>query len=453
VFKTSHRTARIHGCVLERVWENVPTRVLASAHIRPGNNMTGQRNKVCGVDIHKKFLIATILSRDGTKMQTRYGTDIDDLLNFRDWVIKENCDCVAIESTGVYWYPVHAVLENRVKLILANAHQIKHTPGRKTDAIDSEWIAELALNNLIDPSRIFPKEDRDIRRLTRTRESLVKIRSQMKNQVHQGLESCSIKLSSVLSDSFGKSGRYILDGLIKGENIDEVVAGIPSKRVRNNGDQIRTAIKTGLDQIQVILIRSHLDTIDCLTKKLDEIDLEIKQRISGRKNDLQIAMSVPGIGFTAATTILAEIGNYRDFSTPDKLASWCGIVPSVYQSADKLLTGSITKQGSKHIRWILVQVAHAAVKKRGSKLRKFFLRVKAKKGYNVAVVALARKILCILHHLLMNQELYQENGVEKSRSTKIDWSSATNDKMTLKAMIEIIAKAGYEVRKIERNGG
>jgi transposase len=415
--------------------------------------MTGQRNKVCGVDIHKKFLIATILSRDGTKIQKRYGTDIDDLLNFRDWVIKENCDCVAIESTGVYWYPVNAVLENRVMLILANAHQIKHTPGRKTDAIDSEWIAELALNNLIDPSRIFPKENRDIRRLTRTRESLVKIRSQMKNQVHQGLESCSIKLSSVLSDSFGKSGRYILDGLIKGENIDEVIAGIPSKRVRNNGDQIRTAIKTGLDQIQVILIRSHLDTIDCITKKLDEIDLEIKQRISGRKNDLQIAMSVPGIGFTAATTILAEIGNYRDFSTPDKLASWCGIVPSVYQSADKLLTGSITKQGSKHIRWILVQVAHAAVKKRGSKLRKFFLRVKAKKGYNVAVVALARKILCILHHLLMNQELYQENGVEKSRSTKIDWSSATNDKMTLKAMIEIIAKAGYEVRKIERNGG
>lgn len=415
--------------------------------------MTGQRNKVCGVDIHKKFLIATILSRDGTKIQKRYDTDIDDLLNFRDWVLKENCDCVAIESTGVCWYPVHAVLENTVKLILANAHQIKHTPGRKTDAIDSEWIAELALNNLIDPSRIFPKEDRDIRRLTRTRESLVKIRSQIKNQVHQGLESCSIKLSSVLSDNFGKSGRYILDGLIKGENIDEVIAGIPSKRVRDNGDQIRTAIKTGLDQIQVILIRSHLDTIDCLTKKLDEIDLEIKQRISGRKNDLQIAMSVPGIGFTAATTILAEIGNYRDFSTPDKLASWCGIVPSVYQSADKLLTGSITKQGSKHIRWILVQVAHAAAKKRGSKLRKFFLKVKAKKGYNVAVVALARKILCILHHLLMNQELYQEDGVEKSRSTKIDWSSATNDKMTLKTMIEIIAKAGYEVRKIERNGG
>lgn len=178
--------------------------------------MIEQRNKVCGVDIHKKFLIATILSRDGTKIQKRYSTDIDDLFNFRDWILENNCDCVAIESTGVYWYPVNAVLENKVKLILANAHQIKHTPGRKTDSIDSEWIAEVALNNLIDPSRIFPKEERDLRRLTRTRESLVKIRSQLKNQVHQGLESCSIKLSSVLSDNFGKSGRHILDGLIKG---------------------------------------------------------------------------------------------------------------------------------------------------------------------------------------------------------------------------------------------
>ena len=415
--------------------------------------MMEQRNKVCGVDIHKKFLIATILSRDGTKIQKRYGTDIDDLFNFRDWILENNCDCVAIESTGVYWYPVNAVLENKVELILANARQIKHTPGRKTDSIDSEWIAEVALNNLIYPSRIFPKEERDLRRLTRTRESLVKMRSQIKNQVHQGLESCSIKLSSVLSDNFGKSGRHILDGLIKGKSIDHIIEEIPSKRVKKNEDQIRAAIRTGLDETQIFLIPSHLNTIDGLTKKLDEIDSEIKHRISRRKDDLQIAMSVPGIGFKAATTILAEVGNYRDFSTPDKLASWCGIVPNVYQSADKLITGSITKHGSKHIRWMLVQVAQAALKKRGSKLRRFFLRIKARKGHNVAVVALARKILCILYHLLMNQEMYQEDGVTKSRQSKIDWSSARIDKMSLQTMIEIIAKAGYEVKKIEESGG
>jgi len=107
----------------------------------------------------------------------------------------------------------------------------------------------------------------------------------------------------------------------------------------------------------------------------------------------------------------------------------------------------------KHIRWILVQAAQAAAKKRGSKLSKFFHKVKSRKGHNVAVVALARKILCILHHLLMNQEMYQEDGVNKSRSSKIDWPSANTDKMSLETMIDIIAKAGYEVRKIERDGG
>jgi len=417
--------------------------------------MVKPRNIVCGVDIHKKFLVATILSRDGTKLPNRFDTGIEDLLNFRDWIIENNCECVAVESTGVYWHPVHDVLENQVELILANAHQIKHTPGRKTDTLDSEWLAELALNNLIDPSRILPKIDRDLRRLTRTRESLVmvKIRSQIKNRVHQELESCSIKLSSVLSDNFGKSGRHILDGLIQGKSVDCIIEEIPSKRVKKNEDQIRAAIRTGLDETQVFLIQSHLNTIDGLTKKLEEIDSEIKHRVSGRKGDLEIAMSVPGIGFKAATTILAEIGNYRDFSTPDKLASWCGIVPNVYQSADKLITGSITKQGSKHIRWMLVQVAQAALKKRGSKLRRFFLRIKARKGHNVAVVALARKILCILYHLLMNQETYQEDGVTKSRQSKIDWSSARTDRMSLQTMIEIIAKAGYEVKKIEEYGG
>ena len=144
------------------------------------------------------------------------------------------------------------------------------------------------------------------------------------------------------------------------------------KESQKNEDQIRAAIRTGLNETQVFLIQSHLNTIDGLTKKLEEIDSEIKHRVSGRKGDLQIAMCVPGIGFKAATTILAEMGNYRDFSTPDKLASWCGIVPSVYQSADKLITGRITKQGSKHIRWMLVQVAQAALKKRGSKLRSSF---------------------------------------------------------------------------------
>jgi hypothetical protein len=128
---------------------------------------------------------------------------------------------------------------------------------------------------------------------------------------------------------------------------------------------------------------------------------------------------------------------------------WISSQCILYQSADRLVTGNITQQGSKHIRWILIQVAHAAAKKKRSKLRKFFLRIRARKGYNVAIVALARKILCILHHLLVNQEKYQEEDFKKSRPARINWPSLTEGTLSLQIMIEIIAKAGYDVRKID----
>jgi len=184
--------------------------------------------------------------------------------------------------------------------------------------------------------------------------------------------------------------------------------------------------------------------------KIDRIDMDLKSKIITRLNDLKIAMSIPGIEFTSAATILAEIGNYRNFSSPEKLASYFGLVPFVNQSADKLHTGCITKHGSKHLRWIMVQVAHAASKKIGSKLRKFYLRVRARKGANVAIVALARKILCILYHLLMNQEMYEEPGAaRKTRPNRLD-QSTTQREFTAQEMIDILKRSGYEIRKIDR---
>jgi transposase len=188
--------------------------------------MQTQKNRVCGADIHKKFLIATTLSRDGTKITKRFGMVLDDLLKFKNWVIENQCEQIAVESTGTYWIPIHAVLEGSVDLIVANAYKIKHTPGRKTDVIDSEWIAELCLNGMIEPSRIFPREDRELRRLTRAREGYVNDMTREKNRIHHALESCGIKLSSVLADIFGKSGRYLLNSLLDGISIVEIIEGI-----------------------------------------------------------------------------------------------------------------------------------------------------------------------------------------------------------------------------------
>jgi transposase len=153
-------------------------------------------------------------------------------------------------------------------------------------------------------------------------------------------------------------------------------------------------------------------------------------------------MSFPGIGFTSAITILAEIGNYRDFKAAEKLASWCGLVPSAYQSADKLVTGCITKRGSRHIRWILVEVAHAIARTKNSELKRFFLRIRAKKGNNVAIVALARKVLCLIHHLLTNSEMYEDGVSRKGNSVVLD--EIPSSKISLREMIDYLVKAGYE---------
>ena len=380
--------------------------------------MEKQWNIVCGADIHKKFLIATILSRSGTKKTKRFGMTLDELLNFKNWVIENGCEQVAVESTGTYWTPIHAVLEGSVGFIVGNAYKIKHTPGNKNDLADADWIAELCLNGMIEPSRIFPKADRDIRRLTRIREGYVNDMTREKNRIHHALDSCGMKLSSVLSDIFGKTGQSILDGLLEGRNIDDILNGINLKRIKATAEEIKNAIKGSLDFTQILLIRGSLEQMSAIQKRIDELRKEIKERIAYRKEDLKVAMSIPGVGFTSASTLLAEIGDINDFKKPEQLAAWSGLVPSVYQSAGKLITGSITKHGSRHIRWILVQVARVIARGRNSKLKRFFLRVKAKKGSNVAVVALARKVLCILHHLLINKEMYKEDGINKK--VKID---------------------------------
>jgi transposase len=414
--------------------------------------MEKQWNIVCGADIHKKFLIATILSRDGTKITNRFGMALNDLLNFKNWVIENGCEQVAVESTGTYWVPIHTVLEGSVGLIVGNAYKIKHTPGNKNDLADADWIAELCLNGMIEPSRIFPKADRDLRRLTRIREGYVNDMTREKNRIHHALDSCGIKLSSVLTDIFGKAGQTILNGLLEGRTIDDILKDINLKRLKATAEEIRDAIKGSLDFTQIFLIRGSLEQMEAIQKRIDEIRKEIKGRIAYRKDELKIAMSIPGVGFTSASTLLAEIGDIADFKTPEQLAAWAGLVPSVYQSAGKLITGSITKHGSRHIRWILVQVARVIARGRNSKLKWFFLRVKSKKGSNVAVVALARKVLCILHHLLINREMYKEDGINKK--VKIDVGNEIPPReMDLEEMITYIVRAGYEVRKGSTGGG
>jgi len=417
------------------------------------SNMNTENEIVCGADIHRDFLVATMISRKGLKLQERFSMNQDGLLEFKSWILNHKCQRVAVESTGSYWYPIFYTLEGYVEFILANAFQIRNIEGKKTDKLDSERIAVYCLNDLIKPSRIYPKDYRDLRSITRSREALVNARSKLKNQIHQLLATCCIKLSSVISDSFGKSGRYILDRLLEGKSIDQIISGIPSKRVRNKEDELRNAIRNGLDPVQLLLIKTNLDAIDDLSEKIKILDAEISIKVKPFEEDLNILLSVPGIGLTSAATILAEMGDYRDFASADKMAMYFGIVPSVYQSAGKLRTGKITKRGSKHMRRILVEVAKAISKtKKNSNLKRFFMRVYKRSGKkNVAAIALARKVLCIIYHLLMNREDYQEPEIKKTKP-KISICGSPISAMDIDEMISTLSRAGYLVEKGFKEG-
>jgi len=409
--------------------------------------MNKRWDKACGADVHKRFIEATILTSDGTKKHKRFLTNIEDLLAFKDWLIGEDCPVVAIESTGIYWIPINTVLEGFVKVLVANAYKIKNIPGRKTDLKDSEWIAELCLNGMIEPSRIFPKEDRELRDLTRAREAFVNSRTQVKNRIHAVLDTANIKLSSVFTDLFGKSGIELVKGLTSGQALDSIISNTRNKWIKERAEEIQQAVKGTLGTTQAFVIRECLEVIRTIDSRIKNIDAEISSRMSAKDDDLKIAMSIPGIGFVSGSTILAEVGNFNDFKTPDKLAAWTGIVSSVYQSANKLSLGRITKRGSKHLRRILVEVANAVIKVKGrNKLKSFFLRVKARQGFKKAIVALARKILCILHHLLTNRELYTEAGEAQVKKSKIPKENGSVT-MTADEMIKILSEAGYVVSK------
>jgi len=401
--------------------------------------------KACGIDVHKSFLVATILTCDAAKETKEFNTGLEDLINLRDWLMERHCQRVAIESTGIYWIPVYTCLEGKVETIVANARQIKNMPGRKTDYLDSEWLAEICLNGQIKPSFIPSKEIRELRDLTRTRTKTTQTMTAFKNRVHKVLEKANIRISGVLSELFGIAGIQILNALLDKKNIDEVLKKV--KRIGKKKAAIKEAVRGELSQTDIWLIRECLETIDFLKRKINLLDSMINQRIENTKkqDQMQILMSIPGISFTSASAILAEIGDISVFPNPKSLVGWSGLAPSLNESAGKSSNGHITKKGSKYLRRMLVQCAHVIAGHRPNKLRFFFQRILMKKGKKIAIVALARKLLSIIHHLLKNSEKYVEDSLKPKQIKQRKFQSISE--FSLNEMIEIISRAGYTVDK------
>jgi transposase len=373
-----------------------------------------QMKCACGLDVHQATVVAClliVLGNGKVKKQIRtFGTTTRELVSLREWLQAEGCTHVAMESTGVYWKPVYAILEGAFDLIVANAQQIKNVPGRKTDVKDAEWIADLLLHGLLKASFVPPKPIRVLRTLTRYRRKLVDSRSAERNRLLKLLEEANIKLASVASDVFGVSGRRMLAALAKGEATPAEMAELAKGRLRDKIPQLEPALEGRMEEHHRNVLKLQLRRMEALDQDLAELEADIQEKLKPYRSQLELLTEIPGVDWTLAAVIIAELGvDMKVFQTASQLASWAGVCPGNNESAGKRKSGRVTK-GNVHLKTALVEAAQASTRAKGTYLRDKFYRLKARRGAKRAVVAIAHKILVAVYHMLSEQVSYNELG-------------------------------------------
>jgi transposase len=369
-----------------------------------------------GLDVHKRSVTACVIrvTDDGEVLQQSrgFGTMTDDLLALADWLDGRVTD-VAMESTGVYWKPVFHLLEGRFAVMLVNAQHIKRVPGRKTDVQDAEWIAQLLQHGLLTPSFIPPPEVRDLRDLTRQRTQLVRARATAANRIQKVLEDANIKLASVASDPLGVSGRAMIRGLIDGVTDAERLAGRARRRLRAKLPELRRALRGRVTEHHRSLLRMLMAEVEHQEDAIRQFDARIAERMRPLAEAAGRLRTIPGVGRQASEVIVAEIGTDMTRSpTSGHLASWAGLCPGNHESAGKRHSGRTTK-GDQWLRSVLVQVAWAAVHAKGTTFRATYGRWAKRMGKKKALVAVAHKILVLIHKLLKDGSEYREQFVPR----------------------------------------
>ncbi|ADD02618.1 transposase IS116/IS110/IS902 family protein [Thermoanaerobacter italicus Ab9] len=398
---------------------------------------------VCGLDVHKKNVVACIITPEGKEIRT-FSTMTDDLIALKEFIKAKGCSVVAMESTGSYWKPIYNLLElENIKILLVNAKHIKNVPGRKTDVKDAEWIASLLQHGLLQGSFVPDREQRELRELVRYRKSLIEEKSRELNRIQKVLEGANIKLSSVVSDINGASSRSILEAIINGEENPETLAELSQGKLKNKMDELKRALKGLINHHQRMLLEIQLRHIDYLDEEITKLDEEIKNRMLPFEKDLALLDTIPGVGRRTAEQIIAEIGtNMEQFPSAAHLCSWAGLCPGHNESAGKQKSAR-TRKGNQKLRSSLIEAARAASRAKDTYLSSQYHRIAARRGANRAAVAVAHSILIIVYHILKRKQPYIELGPtyyeEKKRNMIIRQSLKKLESLGLKVTVESVA--------------
>ncbi len=398
--------------------------------------------RCAGLDVHKKTVVACVLVSTGkgkvSQMVQTFGTMTRELERLSAWLVEQQVEQVALESTGVFWWPVYNILEEAaLPVTLVNPQHTKGLPGRKTDVGDAAWLADLLRHGLVRASFIPPAEIRALRELTRYRANLVRARAKEVQHLLKTLESANIKLDSVATDVVGASGWQMLTALAAGEDDPEVLARMAKAGLRRKFDALEQAFIGRVQSHHRVLIQASLDLLRFLERTIEQLDLEIQRATAPFSAQLQALDAVPGIGKVAAAAIVAEIGVHMgQFPTDGHLASWAGVCPGNKQSGGKRLS-SKTTTGNVWLRRILGEVAWAAVKDRKSIFRARYYRLKPRLGAKQALVAIMHQLLKVIYRILKTGELYHELGA--------DYYQTADPERIVRRMTKRLEQIGYTV--------
>jgi transposase len=365
-----------------------------------------------GLDVHKKTVVACVrkLAPSGEVDQQvlTFGTMTDELLALSDWLASCGVTHVAMESTGVYWKPVFNLLEDRFDVILVNARHIKQVPGRKTDVKDCQWIAQLLQHGLLRASFVPARPIRELRDLTRQRAQLIRQRATVANRVQKVLEDANIKLAGVASEVLGVSCRAMIAALIGGEHDPARMADLAKRRLRAKIPQLTRALRGQVTDHHRFQLRSLMQQVAHLDGLLEQSDGRIAEVTAPFTPEIERLVTIPGINRQAAEAIIAEVGaDLAAFPTPGHLCSWAGLAPGNHQSAGKRQSGR-TNKADRWLRPLLVQVAWAASRTKGTVFEATYRRWAKRLGRKRALVGVGPKVLKVVYAVLKRSEVYQE---------------------------------------------
>jgi transposase len=369
--------------------------------------------RCAGLDVHQQTVVACArLMANGrvTHELRTFATSTRELLALADWLTERGCTHVAMESTGVYWKPVWHVLDGQFDLILANAMHIRNIPGRKSDVNDATWIADLLAHGLIRRSFVPPAAVYELRDLTRTRKQLVREIAQHTQRIQKVLEDANLKLTGLLSDILGATGRAMLRALIAGETSPDRLASLSQGRLKASPRQLQEALHGRVTAHHRFLLQLHLTQIEALEAAVREVEARLGDALAPFQAAVTRLTTMPGISTTVARVILAEIGlDMTRFPTAGHLVSWAGLCPRLHESAGKRLS-TRTRPGAPWLKTALVQAAWAAARKPHSYLQAQFLRLKARRGPKKAILAVAASMLTAAYYMLLRGVDYRDLG-------------------------------------------